>query len=454
MANIATEQIGAQHLKLTVKLEKQDYQPAFEKKIKEYAKKANIPGFRKGFVPNGLILKMYGKSVFTEEVINLANQELHDYLIENKLLYLGRPMFIPDTNLNFDYTKQVDYDFNFELGLIPELDLQTVIKKANITRYNIEIAEDKIVEEIDFQRNKHGKEINQDTADTDKHILVINYNLCDSEGILIEECDEPRAVELGELPKNIAEKLKGCEKGKTIFFRPCDVCSETELVNFLSNELNTSVENSETYYSLKVEDINLLIPSEMNKDFFMDVFNNLTIETEEDFRSAIVEELGRQYKEMSEERLDNDIFEYFVHNTNIELPVAFLKRYLKEGEDELKTDQEVEENFPKFEHQLRWQLISNQFCRDYSISVTKEESINEILKISLRRYGIKEMQDVPEMDAIKASIAKNEKLMTETKQKLLTSKVFNKLITEMTIEDKTVKENEFYELMIQNHHHH
>ena len=123
MAIVTKENLGLLHEKLTVKLEKTDYLPSFEKALKEYSKKANIPGFRKGMVPAGLIKKMYGPSLFTDEVLRSVDRELISYLQESKVDIFAQPLPLETDLHQLDVNNPIDYSFHFEIGMKPEFNL-------------------------------------------------------------------------------------------------------------------------------------------------------------------------------------------------------------------------------------------------------------------------------------------------------------------------------------------
>jgi trigger factor len=123
MATVTKENIGLLHEKLTVKLEKTDYLPSFEKALKEYSKKANIPGFRKGMVPSGLIKKMYGPSLFTDEVLKTVDKELIGYLQNDKVEIFAQPLPLESDFKQLDVNNPSDYSFEFEIGMKPEFQL-------------------------------------------------------------------------------------------------------------------------------------------------------------------------------------------------------------------------------------------------------------------------------------------------------------------------------------------
>src|ERR1043165_2209596 len=155
MAKVTKENIGLLHEKLSVKLEKTDYLPAFEKALKEYSRKANIPGFRKGMVPSGLIKKMYGPSVFTDEVLRSVDRELIKYMEAANLNIFAQPLPMETDIRQLDMNNPADYSFHFEVGMKPEFNLPD-IGKAKLIRYKVTITDEMIDSEVTRLQNRYG----------------------------------------------------------------------------------------------------------------------------------------------------------------------------------------------------------------------------------------------------------------------------------------------------------
>src|SRR5215470_10621877 len=181
MATITKENVGLLHDKLTLTLDKKDYLPAFEKTLKDYSKKANIPGFRKGMVPAGLIKKMYGNSLFTDEVLRSIDRELVKYLETEKVDIFAQPL--PDElNLRqLDVNSPTDYHFSFEIGLKPEFKLPN-LGQAHTTRYQVQVTDEMINNEIVRLQNRYGNMKDEDTISTEENVLNVTFSEVDENG--------------------------------------------------------------------------------------------------------------------------------------------------------------------------------------------------------------------------------------------------------------------------------
>ena len=185
MATVTKENIGLLHEKLTVKLEKTDYLPSFEKALKEYSKKANIPGFRKGMVPAGLIKKMYGPSLFTDEVLKTVDRELIGYLQNDKLDIFAQPLPLESDFKQLDVNNPSDYSFEFEVGMKPDFTLPD-LAKAKTTRYVVSVTEEMLNTEIDRLQNRHGNMKDEEAVSTEENVLNVNFVEADANGNEVE----------------------------------------------------------------------------------------------------------------------------------------------------------------------------------------------------------------------------------------------------------------------------
>ena len=175
MSTVTRENIGLLNDKIIVKLEKSDYLPSFEKSLKEYGKKANIPGFRKGMVPTSLIKKMYGNSVFTDEVLKGVEKKLTDYLTTEQLEIFAQPLPLPENDASkINMTQPQDYSFAFEVGLKPTFQLPE-LSKITPTRYQIMISDEMLNEEIERLQQKNGNMTEPEAVTGDDNVLNVSF---------------------------------------------------------------------------------------------------------------------------------------------------------------------------------------------------------------------------------------------------------------------------------------
>ncbi len=459
MATVTRENMGTLHEKVLVKLVKEDYMPSFEKTLKQYAKTANVPGFRKGMVPAGMIRKMYGQSVFGDEVVRTAGKALEDYLKGEQVAIFAQPMILPSEQpLRLDMNNAADMDFAFEIGLKPEFEVTPLKAKNKLTRYKISVGDKMVNDEVERITRKYGKVEDQETIANANDIIYSTYQACDAEGNVNADAKVMEdTVTLEKVPAKLKEMLKGKKAQDTLVFRPMDVCTTEELEGFLKDPLKQSAEAATEHFKLTITKIGLLIPRELDAELYAQVFPNALITDEKGFKEAIKTELGREYERVSRDRMHNEIYEMLVHNTHFSLPVPFLKRWMKDGGEKPKSSEEVEHEYGSFEHQLRWTLISDKLLQEYGISVNREEVNADIKTRVLAYFGMDSDEEAPWIDGYMAKVAKDEKTIDETYRRLLFEKLFTQLETKFDVEERQVEEEEFYKLPdahAAHHHHH
>ncbi len=222
MATVTREPIGNLHDKLVVKITKEDYLPSFETALKQYGKNANVPGFRKGNVPAGMVKKMYGQSVFVDEVLRSANRELESYLKENKPEIFAQPLAMENSDLQFDMNKPSDFDFAFEIGLKPDFEITPLNKKGTITRYKIKVSDKLVNDEVENISRRAGKVENPETFEKDTDIVYASYEACDASGNVAEGTAKTEdVVTIDQMPKALGEQLKSQKSRRNHHLQTC-----------------------------------------------------------------------------------------------------------------------------------------------------------------------------------------------------------------------------------------
>ena len=460
MATVTRDVLGILHDKITVKLEKSDYFPAFDKQLSKFARTANVPGFRKGMVPAGMIRKMYGQSVFNEEVVRTAGAKLEEYIQSQRLSIFAQPMIIPVPGRPpLDMNNPDDIDFSFEIGIKPDFDVPAVTNHAQLTRYKITVTNKMMDDELERITRRFGKVNPQESVTNREDIIFASYEQCDADGNVTQAAQktEDTAVQ-DKMPAKLKDMMMGRHPGDTIVFRPADVCTEEELQLFLRDPLKAGPEAADHFYKLTITKVGLLIPAELGPELYAQVFQHAEIAEEADFREKIRAELQREFDRITNERLESEIYELLVHTTPMHLPVLFLKRWMMEGGEHRKTAQEVDHEYGSFEHQLRWQLISDKLMSENRISVTKDEVERDVKVRVLTYFGLgpDDEDQAPWMDSYMQKIKQDEKTLDETYRRLLFAKLFGWLATQFQIEEKEIEEEEFFKLSDAHaaHHHH
>ena len=448
MATVTRENIGNLHDKITVKLSKEDYLPTFEKSLKQYAKQANVPGFRKGMVPAGMVRKMYGQNLFGDEVIKTASRELEQYLNNEKVAIFAQPMILPNERpVQLDMNAPADVDFAFEIGVKPEISIPALEGSTTITRYKVSISDKLVDDEIERIQRRYGKVEDADMITGRENILYATYQPLNANSEPLEGSEKKEdTVLIEKLPAKLQEELMNKKAGDKIMFTPATDFTAEELAVFMRDSLKADMSTAEQHYELEVTKVGVLVPRDLDIMLYGEVFPNDNIMDESGFRAKLKEELQREYDKISDNRVNDEIYETLVHNTPIQLPVPFLKRWMKDGQEKPRSEAEVEKEFPGFDHSLRWTLISDKIILDNNLQVTHDEVFNDIRSRVLAYFGMEAGDEAPWMEGYMQKIAKDEKTLNETYRQLMFARLFQFLQTKFNIQEKEITEEEFFKL--------
>lgn len=350
-----------------------DYNENVNKVLKDYQRKANVPGFRPGHVPFGLIRKMYGSAVFADEVNKLVSDALMSHVRDEKLDVLGQPLPNMEMTQTFDWKEDQEIDFYFDLGLSPVFDLE--LNDSIEIEYNrIRVSDDMLDKYIGDLRQRHGELGNTEVAG-EKDVLNVHFTELDAEGNLLEGGINTHAKLMIDTIRD--EEVKagfiGVKAGDERKFNPSSALGNTtEIANMLSIP-KEQAESLTSDFRVIIEEISTMIPSEMNEEFFSKVFPGEEGMDETSFREKIRIE--------SENSFSGDSDHYFMHLakkklleiTPMSLPDTFMKRWLLESNEGKLAQEDIDRDYDKYSDSMKWQLIENRLIKDNHIEVEDDE---------------------------------------------------------------------------------
>ena len=390
MAQINREQIAPLHERISVTVSPADYNPNYEASLKKYAKTANIPGFRKGMVPTGVVKKMYGASVFTEEVLKAIENELMQYLQQENIAYLGQPL--PEDGNDpalFNQHEPKDYSFSFEIGLKPEFAIPD-LGSASTTLHVVEATEEMINEEIDRITRRLGKMTEPEVISNDEDVLNVSFQLSDAAGVVAEDAPKKdNSLLLNYFSKTVQEQLKGKKKDDSITIQ-LSVAFEEKERDWLAGDLGVNKESAEEldqYFLMTINKIAFVEKRAMDADFFKEAIPGKEIETEDAFRNEIKAQIAGYWKHQAMHLLEHEIFHILSEKTEMVFPETFLKKWLLKSGEKEQTEESVEKEFPAFLNQLRWTLVSNEIGTQNNIQVSREEIMDSMRQQLMGYFG-------------------------------------------------------------------
>ncbi|TDQ30600.1 trigger factor [Zeaxanthinibacter enoshimensis] len=433
--NITKEQIDELNAIVKVAITKEDYQDRVENILKDYRKQANIPGFRKGQVPMGLIKKQYGKAVLVDEVNKLLQDNLNKYLTEEKLDVLGNPLPKQQDNFNWD---SEEFAFEFELGLAPEFEVELKTKKP-VTHYKIVADQKMIDEQVERIRKQYGKLISKEEVGKEDEVRGTFRN---EEA----EIDNNATLELKKISdKKAISALTGKKVGDTVTLSTKGLFKEDYLLAGALGLSNDKVENLDVKVDFTIEEINERQPAELNQELFDKLFGEGKVSSQKELEERIKEDSEKQFEQQADQKLLNDVTERLIETTEFDLPAEFLKKWIQTtGEKELSIEQ-AQEEYEKSEKGLRYQLIEGKILKDHNIELQFEELkdfTKGFIKDQMAQYGQMNPEE-EELDRIAARVLSNQDEAKRLSEQLMSEKLLALYKEKANLKTKEVNYEDF-----------
>lgn len=457
MATVLKENIGLLNEKLTVKLEKTDYLPAFEKSLKEYSKKANIPGFRKGMVPTGLIKKMYGASVFTDEVLRSVDRELIKYLETEKLEIFAQPLPVAMDIRQLDMNNPADYTFHFEVGMKPAFDIAD-LSKVKLTRYKVTITDEMINTEITRLQNRYGNMKDQDTVTNEENVLNVTFTEVDENANEVENgIHKDNSILVKYFKEDFREKLLGKTINDYIVVQLNDAFDDKER-EWIIGDLGLNKDDpaaAQKHFKIQITKIGLLEKKELNEEFFKQLYPDKDVKTEADFRTKIKEEIEAYWDGQARNQLQHMAYHELLNNTQIDFPEEFLKKWMKTQGEKERTDEDAEKEFPVFKNQLKWTLISDRIITENNIQVQPDELRNFAKQQLFGYMGVGAVdEEQPWVKDYIDKMMKDRKYMEDAFNRIQSQKIFEWAESRVNPVVKEISMEEFVKMQEEHQHHH
>ena len=433
--NITKENIDALNAVVKIDIVQEDYQSKVAEILKDYRKKANIPGFRKGHVPMGLIKKQYEKPVLVDEVNKLLQESLSKFLVEEKLDILGNP--IPKAQEDFSWDAD-QFSFEFEVGLVPEFEVNLQPKKA-ITQYQIEADKKMIDDQIVNIQERYGKIISQAKVAENSNVTGTFVN--EEKGI-----EKKSTFKLDKIKGKTNVKLfVGAKVGDIITLKTKGLFTDDHL---LENHLGVSHDDAHglnVEVKFTIEEISETELAELNQDLYDKLFGKDAIKDDKEFKKRLKEDAENQFVQQSDQQLLNAVTESLIENTKFDLPAEFLQKWIATaGEKEL-TKEEATEEYNKSEKGLRYQLIEGKISKENNLQVTFEELkefAKGFIKSQMAQYGNTNPEE-KELDEIADRVLGNQEEAKRLSEQLMSQKLLNFFKENMKLKTKKVSFDDF-----------
>ena len=436
--NISLENIDKVNAVITAVVEPADYTEKYNKALKEAKKKINMPGFRPGMVPVGLVKKQFGVSILAEEVNKILQEGLFNYISENKVNMLGEPLPTAD-NDNVSLVEGESFTFKFELAIAPEFEV-ALSKDDKINYYNVEVTDEMVENQINMYRQRGGNYEKVDSYEDNDMIKGIITELNVENAVSVEN-----AVLLPKYFKNEDQKklFEGAKLNDVITFNPSVAYdnNEAEMAALLKVE-KEDVANHKGEFNYQITEITRFVLGELNQELFDNVFPGGEVTTEEEFRARIKTLISDQFKKDSDYKFILDVRKYVTEKVGkLEFPEEKLRKILaaKAGEEK------AAEQYDRSIEELTWHLIKEKLVEIYAVKVDDadvKEMAKEVTRMQFAQYGMLNIPDEYLENATKEMFKKRE-TVDNLIDRCIEVKLGGAIKEAVTLEESTVSAEDF-----------
>ena len=419
---------------ITIEINKDDYEQNVNDVLKRYSKTAKIPGFRKGFVPIGLVKKQYGNAVKVDEINKLLDSTLKKYIQDEKLDILGGPIPHMDNDINWD---SEIINFDFEIGYTPEFKINLKPKKP-ILKYEVKADKKMVDGQIKNIQSQYGKLISKPKVENNSEITA-NFN-CTT-----DEINNSSMFKTDSLKPSFLKRIIGLKVGNEL----TEIGSKIFKENYeLSRNLKIELEKAKKFkseVSIKIEEINEREMADLDQDLFDKVFGKNSVKSVTEMKNKLSEDFVKQFQNQVDQKLMNDTIEYLIESTKINLPSEFLIKWMKLSSENKISIDEAKSEYEKSEKGMKYQLIESKIIIDNDLQVNFEDLksfTTDLIKNQMLQYG-QAIPDEKEVDGIVARVMSNKDEIKRLTEQLTSTRILNFFKDNFNYKTKKVSYDEY-----------
>ncbi len=432
---------------ISIEMERADFQENVDKSLNQFRRKANIPGFRPGKVPMGVVKKLYGTSVLAEEVNKLISSSLNNYIQENKLPILGEPLPVENPQEELDLEKDEKFTFEFEVGLTPELNL-TFDKNDTLPYFKVQLEDDLLDKQMEGYKQNFGtyEKIEESAVETDLlkgKAVELENGEPKEDGIVVENAIlMPSYIKNDEETKN---RFVGANAGDDIIINPAKAYdNEAEIASFLSIPKEDAADITSDF-KFSITEITRFKEAELNQELFDKVLGEGVVSDEESFRAKIKETLSNQFAPDADYFFMKEVRKAILEKMeDTEFPEAFLKKWLLMTNEQA-TEELIEQDFTNILDDIKYQIAKDKIVTDNDIKTEVsdvQELATQVAQSQFAQYGMSNLPAEMLEDYVKRMLEKE-----ETVKGLFARVMENKIAAWMkeniTLDEKEVTSEEF-----------
>ena len=433
--NITREQRDGGISILKVVVNEADYGQAVEKQLREYKRKANVPGFRPGMVPMGIVKKMYGKHVVAEQSYHLASNSVFEYLQKENIDYVG-DVIPSEEQGEFDFDNNTEFEFVFEIGEAPKFELELSAKDKIV--YN-KIKVDKKMH-TDYRSNylrRYGRLVEVDKVANDE---ALNVTL-DNGDMRIEEA----YVGLISMSDEERKAFKGKKVGYKTTVNINELYKKPEQRAAILSVKQEELDSIKPEFELEITKIRRFADPELNEEFFKMAFPAGNVTNEEELDKFFDEEIEKELKRECDFMFVNTVRNYVMEKAALNMPEEFLKRWLYVINEGKFTREEIEKDFAAFIKMFTWNYLQKHFITEGELKVSQEEAKAEAMQFAAMQFAQYGMPSAPQdmLENFSKQIMDNKEQLQKIYEKLYEEKVVEYLRGKVKVTEKAISADEF-----------
>ena len=394
--NVTRVDVDSLNAIIKVEVVPADYEGQVKETLDKYRKTAKIPGFRPGHVPFGLVQKQYGKSVLSEELNKVINESLQKFIVDNKIDILGNPIPKGEGAFKGDFDKPGDFEFEYEIGMAPEFEV-ALSGKSKYDYNKVKVDKKLIDQQINDLRRRYGKLVSSDEVGESDMVLGQFVEMNDDEsikegGVLHSSTISMEFVE----DKKAKKALLGRKVNDKVIVNPSDVSKGGKDTAAMLGVKEEELENLSDKFQITITEIKGMEMAELNEEFYTKLFGADTIKDEKELRARVKEDLSGMFVNDSDKLFTRAVYNDLLEKTKIDLPDAFLKRWIKLSNEKDISEEQIEAEYDGYAKGLKWQLIQGKIFKTNDIKLENEEVIaytKGLLVSNYAQYGMPAPED-------------------------------------------------------------
>ncbi|MBX7182354.1 MAG: hypothetical protein K1X82_09600 [Bacteroidia bacterium] len=431
---------------ISIEIETTDYNPVVEKALKNAQKRVQMPGFRPGHVPMGLVKKLYGKSILAEEVNEIGSKELMKYIDEQKLELIGSPLPSESKDFEGSFENPSKFVFHYDIAFIPSFEVN-LDKSRKFEQKMVGISETILNEEVEKLAQRYGTMIDVLRPESDTDMLFVELQEVDGESNVVEggyKRDTFLSL-YGVNDQATKDALYGLSVDSTVVVESKNLSANENDAAYLFGVEKEKLDTVPAQLLLKLTKVRQNTKAELNDEFFAKHYPDGSVKSEDDLKEEFRKQIAGYYDNVSDQMLYYSIQKDLIENTQMVLPVDFLRRWLLAVDKDI-TVEKLNSDFQRYANGIKWELIEGKLISQFGIQVGPEE-LNEAIRKNIRerfmQYGISNIDDETVNKVLMQEI-KDQKALKAHQDRVLDAKILEVVKANCTIDIVEVPESEFF----------